>query len=138
MKLIWTLLCRNSVCHGSPFEWLVLEPTCGLNPRMSIILKVNIWCCDVEVGYCNHTLCIFAGKGNLNIRDTNNDKTTKPHSGDIPSIDEAVHRIFAIGGHLSTFSPFGSDPMVYLPNLVVQRDAEYARCMPELSTVFMP
>ena len=81
-------------------------------------------------------MCIFAGKGIPNIRARNNDKTIKRPSGDIPSTDEAVHRFFAMGGHLTTFSPFGSDPLVDHPNLVAQRDADYARCMPEFPTIF--
>ena len=86
------------------------------------ILEWASYCWDGEVRLLqSHTSCIVAGKGIPNISVKSNDKTTKLHFGDIPS--PAVQRFFAMGGHLTyctTFSPSGSDPLVYHPNLVEQ------------------
>ena len=81
-------------------------------------------------------MCVFAGKGIPNVLARSNDRTTKLRPGDIPSTDEAVHRFHAMGGHLTTFSSFGSDPLVDHPDLVAQRDMEYARWAPEFPTIF--
>ncbi len=41
-----------------------------------------------------------------------------------------------MGGRLTTFSPFGSDPLVDSPALVAQRDTEFSASFPPFSTVF--
>ncbi len=79
---------------------------------------------------------MFAGKGVPNRRARENIQTRRVSSSVVPTADVAVQRFSAMGGKLTIFSPFGSDPLADHPALAAQREVEFSSSVPPFSAVF--
>ena len=65
-----------------------------------------------------------------------NDQTSQIDPNLIPDAAVAVEEFEETGGHLTTFSSFGEDPLQRYPHLVAQREAEFYGCYPDFSQFF--
>ena len=83
---------------------------------------------------CNNPYNIGPSRGIPNILAAQNDHVARLSA--VPTAEEAIDLFTADGGHLSSMSPFGIDPLSQHPTLINQRQRVMEQCAGIPSEIF--